>query len=151
MRNPISVLSYVTSLMNVSSSISRVVRCVFCSQTNVLTYKFLLFGRSHCLHTLFQCWPQISICSPLCFTILSILSTGRWSKAINPWIAVLCVVVLLCLQLILVENLPAGPQPHIICFPSSESAFWHCLGHPERSGAKGLWVHLLPLFLGDSG
>lgn len=32
-----------------------------------------------------------------------------------------------------------------------KSAFWHCLRHPGRYGAKGLWVYLLPLFLGDSG
>lgn len=121
------------------------------AKTMYLLKKFLLFGRSHCPHTLFQCWPQISICSPLCFTTLSILSTGKWGKAINPWIAVLCVVVLLCLQLILVANLPAGPQPHTICFLSSENALWHCLGHPGGSGAKGLQVYLLPLFLGDSG
>lgn len=44
------------------------------------------------------------------------------------------------------ENLPAGPQPLTMCFPSSESAFWHCLRHPGRSEAKGLLVLLLPVF-----
>lgn len=57
-------------LMHVNNSISRVVKCIFCSQSNALIYKFLLFGWSRCPHIFLQSWPQISICSPLCFTTL---------------------------------------------------------------------------------
>lgn len=146
MWNPILVLSHMTSLMNVSSSIFRVVKCIFCSQNHVLIYKFLLFGRSHCPHIFLQSWSQISICSPLCFTTLYIRSTGKWEKAINPWIAVLCVG---CPPVFTTDPhgkpaCRASASHHV--FPKLWKCILHCLRHPWRSGAKGLQVHLLPVF-----
>lgn len=150
MWNPISILSHVTSLKWMLAAPSPGWWGVFsAAKTYVLT-------NSYCLADPVVPARSSKADHKSVFAQLCVLLHCKFCPQENeqrqqiPGLQCYVWVVLLCLQLILTENLPAGPQPHTTCFLSSESAFWHCLRHPGRSAAKGLWVLLPPLFLGDS-